>query len=846
MADKATVELPISGITCASCVARNERALQKTSGVETVSVNLATEKATVTYDPARASVADLVESVTRAGYGVVTASATLPVAGMTCASCVARVERALKKVPGVVQADVNLATERARVEFLPGTADRQSLAAAVRGAGYEVLEEAAAADPGSAAATTGDELVDVQAAARAAAYRRLKLKVTAGAVLAVVTLFGSMAHLFPFVPSFLQNGWVLWALATPVQFWVGAQFYRGAWAAARHGTTTMDTLIAMGSSAAYFYSAAGVLFPSFFMLHGLGEPMYFDSSALIITLILVGKLLEARAKGQTSEAIKTLIGLQPKTARIVRDGLEQDIPVAHVRHGDLVLVRPGERLPVDGVVVEGGSAVDESMLTGEPIPVMKAPGDEVIGATINTTGSFTFRATKVGAETALAQIVRLTQEAQGSKPPIARLADVIAAYFVPAVITAAAITFVVWLLAGPEPALNYALLNFVAVLVIACPCALGLATPTAVMVGTGRGAENGILIRDGESLETAHKLTTIVLDKTGTITEGKPSVTETILAGNGGPGEPEGRADGVQADMRSELLRLAAGAERASEHPLGMAVVQAAQEAGVPVPAGERFEAVAGHGVRAVVDGRSVLVGTERFACDDGHTECPQDGSPAFDGQIDLLRSEGKTPVFVSVDGRPAGVLAIADTVKPTSADAVRHLHSLGLEVIMLTGDERATAEAVGRRVGLDRVIAGVLPEQKAAEIKRLQAEGKRVAMVGDGINDAPALAQADVGIAIGSGADVAMEASDITLISGDLRGVVTAIALSRRTIRTIRQNLFWAFAYNVALIPLAAGVFYPPFGVLLNPIFAAAAMGLSSVTVVSNSLRLRRFRALA
>jgi Cu+-exporting ATPase len=858
MAGKTTVELPITGMTCASCVARNERFLTKTTGVESAAVNLATESARVTFDASQVSIADLVQAIRGGGYDVSTASVTLPIGGMTCASCVARVERAVRKLPGIVEVSVNLATEQARVEYIPGAAGRETIVGAVRGSGYDVPGAppagAAAAAPqagtpaghGAVAETSGaaaawasaaaaEELEAAQTKARAAAYRSLKRKVALGAVLAVIVFLGSMKSWFPFVPSFLQNGYVLWALATPVQFWVGRQFYRGAWAALRHGSTSMDTLIAMGSSAAYFYSVLGVVLPGFFAHHGLGEPMYFDSAALIITLILVGKLLEARAKGQTSEAIKKLIGLQPKTARVLRDGLEQDVPVAQVVPGDLVLVRPGERLPVDGTVVDGSSAVDESMLTGEPVPVVKAPGDEVIGATMNTTGSFTFRATKVGAETALAQIVRLVQEAQGSKPPIARLADVIAGYFVPVVIGIATITLIVWLLTGPGPALNYALLNFVAVLVIACPCALGLATPTAIMVGTGRGAESGILIRDGQSLETAHKLTTIVLDKTGTITEGSPSVTEVLAL------------DGlVDAD---DVLRLAAGAERGSEHPLGEAVVRAAEARGLTVTSGQEFEAIAGKGVRATVEQRAVAVGNERFILGTGADRTLEAGGDApraarLEGRVDDLRDAGATPVFVSVDGRPAGVLAIADAVKPSSAEAVKRLKELGLEVIMLTGDNQRTAQAVGCTVGVDRVIAGVAPDQKAAEIRRLQAEGKRVAMVGDGINDAPALARADIGIAIGTGTDVAMEAGDVTLISGDLNGVVTAIALSRRTIHIIKQNLIWAFAYNVALVPLAAGVFYPAFGILLSPIFAAGAMGLSSVTVVSNSLRLRRFRA--
>ncbi|MDI9600492.1 MAG: heavy metal translocating P-type ATPase, partial [Acidobacteriota bacterium] len=577
-----TIELPVTGMTCASCVARTERALGKVAGVDKVAVNLATERATVTFDPHAVLTGDIVAAVEDAGYGVVTAQETLPILGMTCASCVSRVEKALRTPPGVLRAEVNLATEKATVTYLPGQATRQDLVDAVRGAGYDVVEPAPGAGKAAVAAAA-----DAEEAARAAAYHTLKLKVAVGFALSIFIFLGTMQpHWFPFLPAWMHNGYLLWGLASIVQFWVGRQFYTTAWAALKHGTTTMNTLVAMGSSAAYLYSVLGLLFPAFFEHQGLGEPMYFDSSAFIITLILTGRLLEARAKGQTGAAIKALIGLQPRTARVVRDGVETDVPVAEVLVGDRIVVRPGEKVPVDGVVEEGSSPVDESMLTGEPIPVGKHPGDEVIGATLNTTGSFTLRATKVGSETALAQIVRLVQQAQGTKPPIARLADVIAAWFVPAVIAIATVTLVVWLVWGPQPALNYALLNFVAVLVIACPCALGLATPTAIMVGTGKGAENGVLIRDGAALETAHKLDVVVLDKTGTLTEGKPRVTDVV---------PFDGADGATPPLDEDgLLRLVAGAERGSEHPLAAAILAEADAGGGATPRAPAGEALAG------------------------------------------------------------------------------------------------------------------------------------------------------------------------------------------------------------------------------------------------------------
>lgn len=747
------------------------------------------------------------------------AEVTLPITGMTCASCVRRIEKRLGRVPGVREATVNLATERATVVFDPAVVSLQDLKAAVKAAGYGVGElPTPEAAPASSAAPPLLEDREAEARRREAAELRTRFIVA----LAIGLLMMAAMYAPLQLPIDRQTLWTLmFLLATPVQFWAGAGFYRAAWAAARHRETNMSTLVAVGTSVAYLYSAFVTLFPNAARQLGLPLEVYYETAVIIIALILLGRWLEARAKGQTSAAIKALMGLQARTAHVLRAGQEVDIPVEEVRPGDLLRVRPGEKIPVDGVVREGASAVDESMLTGEPLPVEKGPGDTVIGATLNQSGMLVVEARKVGRDTVLAQIIQLVEQAQGSKAPIQRLADEISSYFVPAVLGIAALTFLGWLLLGPEPRLTLALQTAVAVLIIACPCALGLATPTAIMVGTGQGARHGVLIRGGEALERAHKLTTIVLDKTGTLTRGKPAVAAVV-------------ADGLGA---TELLRLAAAAEVGSEHPLGQAVVRRAQEDGLDLPPLDAFQALPGLGVEASVAGRQLLLGSERLLAERG---LAPDGLAQRAAE---LAAEGATPIFVAIDGRPAGLIALADPLKPEAAEAVRQLQALGLEVWMLTGDNRATAAAIARRVGIDHVLAEVLPAQKAAKIAELQAQGKVVAMVGDGINDAPALAQADLGIAIGTGADVAMAASDITLVGGDPRGVVTAIALSRRTIATIRQNLFWAFAYNVILIPVAAGLLYPLFGVLLNPVLAAAAMAMSSVSVVTNSLRLNRFR---
>ncbi|AVH68197.1 heavy metal translocating P-type ATPase [Nostoc sp. 'Peltigera membranacea cyanobiont' N6] len=745
---------------------------------------------------------------------------TLKLRGMSCASCANSIEDAINSVPGVDECIVNFGAEQATVKYDPKRTDLEAIQEAVDAAGYSAYPLQ------KQNLMTGED--DVEKKHRLRESRDLMRKVTVGSIISTVLVIGSLPMMtglhLPFIPAWLHNPWVQLILTTPVQFWCGYSFYINGWKALKRHAATMDTLIALGTSAAYFYSLFPTLFPSFFINQGLTPDVYYETAAVVITLILLGRLFENRAKGQTSEAIRKLIGLQAKTARLIRNGREVDVPIEEVQIGDVILVRPGEKIPVDGEVIEGASTIDEGMVTGESVPVKKQPGDEVIGATINKTGSFKFRATRVGSDTVLAQIVQLVQQAQGSKAPIQRLADQVTGWFVPAVIAIALLTFIIWF--NFTGNVTLALITTVGVLIIACPCALGLATPTSVMVGTGKGAENGILIKGAESLELAHKIQTIVLDKTGTITQGKPTVTDFVTV--------NGTANGNE--MR--LVQLTASVERNSEHPLAEAVVRYAQSQEVELAPVKEFEAITGSGVQGIVSGHLVQIGTQRWM-----SELDIDAQ-ALQQDKERLEYLGKTAIWITVDGQIQGLMGISDAIKPTSIQAIRALQKLGLEVVMLTGDNRRTAETIAREVGINRVLAEVRPDQKAATVQKLQSEGKIVAMVGDGINDAPALAQADVGMAIGTGTDVAIAASDITLISGDLRSIVTAIQLSRATIRNIRQNLFFAFIYNVAGIPIAAGILFPIFGWLLNPIIAGAAMAFSSVSVVTNALRLRKFQA--
>lgn len=733
---------------------------------------------------------------------------TFAVRGMHCASCVMVIEQSLKKVSGVESAVVNLATNKATVTYDAERVTEASLSSAVANVGYKAMinEEA----------KTEDE----EKNAKLKELKSLRLKVFVSLVLGALILWGSFPGLMETAPMFLQNFWVQLILATPVQLWIGLVFYRAAWPALKHRTANMDTLVAIGTTMAYGYSVFVTVLPQVVESVGIESMPYFDVSTIIIGLILLGRYFEAKAKAGTSEAIKKLIGLGAKTARVLRDGREIDLPISEVQIGDLIRVRPGEKIPVDGVVKEGESSVDESMITGESLPVEKGPGATVVGATINKTGTFTFQATKVGSETTLAQIIKLVEEAQGSKAPIQRVADLVSAYFVPIVIMLAIATFVAWYVFGPEQALLLAILNTIAVLIIACPCAMGLATPTAIMVGTGKGAEHGILIKDAESLELAHKVNTVVFDKTGTLTHGHPVVTDLVA---------------LSSQTAAEFLKLAASLEKGSEHSLAEAIVGEAEKRSLELRPVTKFKALAGQGVEGLIGEQRIFLGNRRLMDTESVTISPEQSK-----KIEGLEEEGKTVMMLATEAGLIGLIAVADTVKESAIAGIKKLEDLGIKVIMLTGDNERTAKAIAAKLGIKEVLAEVMPDQKEAEIKKLQQAGKNVAMIGDGINDAPALVQANVGIAMGTGTDVAIEAADITLINKDLRSVGTAILLSKQTMRTIKMNLVWAFGYNIVLIPVAMGVLYPLFGLLLNPIFASVAMAASSISVVGNSLRLK------
>jgi Cu+-exporting ATPase len=813
------LNLTIEDMTCMQCARRVESALRAIPGVRNAHVNLTGKTATVDYDTGRTSGAAMADAVRAEGFTPGATKTRMAVKGMRCASCVVQVETALSNTPGVVSASVNSATRVADIEYRPALIDVHGLNRAVEDSGYALA-------PAMAATV---ESVDGHADEQMAEYRYLMRKFWFAAMVSLPVILFSYPDLIPALRDWMPmgshtRGWVwslLGAVTLPVMLWSGSQFYTGMWSGLKHRSANMHTLIATGITAAFLYSAAAVMFPGWFPEEALAE-VFWDVVTVVVALVVLGMALEIKAKGKTSEAIKKLVGLQAKTARVIRDGKELDIAVEEVLTGDHVIVRPGEKVPVDGRVIDGSSSIDESMITGESIPVEKGEGDEVIGATLNKTGSFTFEATKVGKDTALANIIRMVQDAQGSKAPIQRVVDQVAGYFVPTVMILGILAFMVWYNVGPDPRIVYAVIVLVTTLIIACPCALGLATPTSLTVGIGKGAENGILIRSGDALQTAKRIDAIVLDKTGTITKGEPQLTDIVVVGDIG---------------EDDLLTWTAALEKGSEHPLGEAIVRGAEARSLTLPGTSDFAAIPGHGVSGRVADHELLLGNAKLLRDRGI-----DAGPLMP-DWERLAAEGKTPMYIAVDNQAAGLVAVADTIKEDSIAAITALHDLGLEVVMITGDNVRTAEAIARQVGVDRVLADVLPQDKAREIQKLQLEGKVVAMVGDGINDAPALAQADVGMAIGTGTDVAIEASDVTLIKGRLTGVVTAMEISRATMRNVYQNLFGAFIYNVLGVPVAMGLIYPFTGLLLSPLIAAAAMAFSSVTVVTNANRLRYYQ---
>ena len=824
------LSLPINGLHCTSCIITVEKEIRKLPGIKVAHVNYATEIAHVEYISGETTTKEIIGAIKKSGYQTGQSTLKIGIRGMHCGSCVTKIENELKQKSGVVSASVDLGTESAIIKYIPGLININDIKNVIEKLDYKTFGTTSikpAKD--TVEADTEVESIDENQLAREKEYKTLMHKFIFAAILALPVIFFSYPTVWGLPEQFQMGSPVLryiWMamgiLALPVMFWSGSQFYTGALAAFKNRSANMHTLIATGISAAWIYSMIATYFPKIFPVAELAD-QFFDVIFVVVALVVLGMALEIRAKGKSSEAIKKLIGLQAKTARVLRNGDEIDLPVEEVVLDDIIIVRPGEKIPVDGILVDGSSSIDESMISGESIPVEKHESDEVIGATINKTGSFKFKATKVGKDTALAQIIQMVEQAQSSKAPIQKIVDKVSGYFVPAVIITAILSFVIWYVFGPVPQLIYALIVFVTVLVIACPCALGLATPISLMVGVGKGAENGILIRSGEALETAQKLNTIILDKTGTITEGKPSLTDVITA-NG--------------FSENDVLGLSASVEKSSEHPLAEAIVNGAKNKSLELFDAQNFNAVPGHGVEANVNGRKIYLGNlkmmKKFSIDLGDLE----------EKSIKLADDGKTPMFITIDNKAAGIIAVADTIKPDSKEAIALLKKMGLEVVMITGDNTRTANAIGRQVGINRVLAEVLPEDKAFNVQKLQNEGKIVAMVGDGINDAPALAQADIGFAIGTGTDVAIEASDITLIKGSLKGVVLAIQLSKATMKNIKENLFGAFFYNGLGLPIAAGLLYPFVGILLSPIIAGAAMAFSSVTVVTNANRLRRFRS--